>query len=137
LLLQHPQIDIHLRDNNGDSHIKTASDNHHHEIMKLLIQKGANCEKWREWGGFPTLKLRAAKTCEILRSWRSFLPVWTPRNHRVYPTEFKHLAILCVLLFKRLEIKFETFIPKDIKRVLIMYVATEWRKKKEKLLTHD
>ena len=93
------------------------------KIMKLLIRHGANTFGWQKWGA-ESREL----VIPIMVKWRSYLPEWSIFTHEVYPQEFKDLATTCMCVWNRLNITRGYKISRDIKRMLIMYIAKDWRR---------
>jgi len=101
------------------------------EKIKSLLSNGANCTGWQNWKfSYTTLAKNQLITTQILSKWRSYLPKWSIFNHKkFYPKEFEDLTITCMIVWNRLETMHSLRICKDIKCLLIKYVANNWRKK--------
>ena len=128
LLVEHKSIDLDLKDGDGESALSTSFCWSKHELVKLLLSKGAKVEDWKNWFGVGSKEERQ-ETRETMCSWRSYLPSpWYFKTHvKCYPQEFKDLAIVCMMVWSKLEKQFKKPIPKDIKFLLIEYVAVDWR----------
>jgi len=129
LLLRHKDIDIKLKSRHSKTSTMLAAQLCFNKILKMLIQHGANCNgllKWvfREW----CLKDTKKKTIEILTNWKSYLPEWCIKTHKYYPKEFETLVVCCCCVFNRLNKTINACISKDIRLLLIEYVAEDWKK---------
>ena len=131
LLLRHGKVNINQHNNYGNTAIYEAATHYYprnSRTIKLLIKHGANCQDWKNW----TNVTRATR--ELLSSWRFFLPKpWSIFNHKIYPQEFNKIALNCLLVFKRIEKNIGIVIGRDMKRMLIRYIAINWRNKVDEL----
>jgi len=140
VLLQRKDIDINLKKHRGWSPLRRSYYEERIEQIKLLLSHGASTEGWDNWSWLSSRisslnadGLRPREHLKIMINWRSYLPKWKTWNYRFYPQEFKDLALNCMKMWNRLEKMFYLNIPKDMKRLLIEYVADGWREKKESL----
>ena len=130
MLVLHKSIQINQKDEYGYSALYYAFRKNQVECCKILLENGADCSEWREWKFKGTEEQK--EMIELFKSWRKYLiKPWKPKIHCKYPDEFNDLAFNCMLVWNRLEIMFGFKIPKDIKRLLIEYVADWFREIKD------
>ena len=118
------------------------------ECLELLLKRGETCcENWQEWKSVDTdfirhyckfadyevyedvVKTIKEDTHKVMTKWRSFLPEWSIYTHKLYPSEFKKIVKTCLNLWNRLKKNWKIQICKDIRHLLINYVAKTWREK--------
>ena len=116
LLLDNETINVNLQDSSGDSALICASENNYIEIVELLLAKGAIIK-------IPANNNYSNYINGVLTNWKTYLPKWNRfKTYRYYPKEFKDIAIQWLLICKR-----KNFVSKDIKLLMIEYLAESWK----------
>jgi len=131
ILSKSKNFDINYKNKHGQTPLCQAYELAHIKLMEILLSNGAVCVDWKSWlpKWIPDKK-RQVKAKEIMSRWRSYLPEWSLFNHKMfYPKEFEDLAITCMIVWNRLETMHSLRIYKDIKCLLVKYIANNWRKK--------
>ena len=114
LLLEHKNINVHLQDNYGKTVLLWASRFENIEIIKLLLAKGAT---------IPSKFSYSNDMNEVLTNWKTYLPKWDRfKTYKYYPKEFNEIIIQWLLICKR-----KNFVSKDIKLLMIEYLAESWK----------
>ncbi len=114
LLLEHESININLQNNYGDTALMWASKKGYVEITKLLLNNGAIV---------PSNASYSDDINEVLTNWKTYLPKWNRfKTYKYYPKEFNNIAMLWLLICKR-----KNFVSKDIKLLMIEYLAESWK----------
>ena len=125
LLLQVPEINVNILNNDGDSALQICCGEIDFECIKMLLTMGADTRDWKTWVFYNEAKddfIMYNEAVKIMRKWRSCLPEWSIFTHKLYPLEFEELAVLCIMCLNKLQF------CKDIRLLLIKYVAKDWRK---------
>ena len=86
----------------------------------------ATAEKWYV---IKTLSRAEKKTAERMTAagYKIYLPLWSIRNHYLYPKEWNIKCVNYLLLFKKINNNNNNIIPKDIKYMLIEYIYEIWK----------
>jgi hypothetical protein len=95
--------------------------------IKVLFKYGINEEDCVNLGQL--LRISTQEILSLYQRRRHYLPTWTPKMQRRYPQEFHDIAVKGLSLFKRLNERTNAKICPDMRRLLISYVADEWKKK--------
>ena len=56
------------------------------------------------------------------------MPEWTIKNHDLYPLHIQNIVFTCLCVFNKLNTTINARISKDIRLLLIKYVARNWEK---------
>ncbi len=116
LLLEHEDINVNLQDSDENTALTWASWNGHIEIIILLLGKGATTI-------IPVNNYYSDDMNKVLTNWKTYLPRWNRfKTCKYYPKEFKEIATLWLLICKR-----KNFVSKDIKLLMIEYLAESWK----------
>ena len=121
-IIKHPKIDakyLSLKSARGVSTLEIVYCFTFSKCMKLLIARGADTSNWTEWN--VRISRSAIESSKIMISWRSYLPIWTVLNHKVYPNEFDDILLICYSNWKQFNV------CKDIRMLLTKYIARNWR----------
>lgn len=87
------------------------------KICKLLLSYGANPSLVTDCYFSPEIKL-------VFKNWKTYLPPWSRFNAcKFYPVAFTVIALEWLLCCKRLNV-----FPKDIRYLMIEYIAEEWKR---------
>jgi len=121
------------------------------KFIPLIIKHGFFSQNWKKWiktrksivipiqyqGQIdfnanivrnPSQKeIQRQNACKMLENWRSYLPQWSIRNHSKFPIEFNHRVFKIICVFNRLNKTQNTQISKDMKIMLIKYIAMNWK----------
>ncbi len=103
------------------------------EIVKMLIKKGASVKGWKDWSLSGSVSYRTLKFCNddyielqllgsVMKNWILYLSDWTIHTYSLYPAKINNALVYKLMLFNRLE-SVEKKIPKDVKMLLLTYVA--------------
>ncbi len=115
LLLNIEIININIQDNTGQTALVIASRKGNIDVVKLLLGKGATI--------ISESNRYSKKINEVLTNWKIYLPRWNRfKTYRYYPKEFKNIVILWLLICKR-----KNFVSKDIRLLMIEYLAESWK----------
>ncbi len=114
LLLNIEIININIQDNTGQTALVIASRKGNIDVVELLLSKGATVP----------LKNNYSKDInEVLTNWKIYLPRWNRFDtYKYYPKEFNDIVMLWLLICKR-----KNFVSKDIKLLMIEYLAESWK----------
>ena len=114
LLLNIENINVNLENNCGITAMMHASENGRIEIVKLLLSKGATVSVKYDYSD---------DINEVLTNWKTYLPRWNRfKTYKYYPKEFNEIVMLWLLICKR-----KNFVSKDIKLLMIEYLAESWK----------
>lgn len=114
-LLNHNNIKIDIQNNAGYTALAAAIKCCNVKIIKLLLTYGATIPN--------PLSCHHKDIRQLLENWRTYLPRWNRfRSYNYYPTEFNRIAFAWLLCCKRLKV-----FPKDIRYLMIEYVAEAWK----------
>ncbi len=114
LLLNIETININLQNCIGSTALIYTSLKDNIEIVELLLAKGATNAVNSNYSN---------DINEVLSNWKTYLPKWNRfKTYRYYPKEFNDIAMLWLLICKR-----KNFISKDIKLLMIEYLAESWK----------
>ncbi len=108
---------VNLQNKNGVIALLWASKKGNIEIVKLLLGKGVIV---------PSTSFYTSDSNDInnvLTNWKTYLPRWNRfKTYKYYPKEFKEIAIQWLLICKR-----KNFVSKDIRLLMIEYLAESWK----------
>ena len=114
LLLNAETINVNLQNDRGGTALIYASRPGNIEVVELLLAKGA---------AVPLKYCYSDDINEVLTNWKTYLPRWDRfKTFRYYPKEFQNIATLWLLICKR-----KNFVSKDIKLLMIEYLAESWK----------
>ena len=125
-LLKRFDINVFIQDSNSKNALQLAYEKGHYKCLGPLLKYGhLSCKNWKYWYG-PEEKIK--KTITIMKHWRSFLPEWSYHTHKRYSKEFKNIVITFLCILNQLEKRWKIKFYKDIRHLLIQYIAKKWRK---------
>lgn len=132
LLLESPEININICTKDSESVLQIFFEFGDLECMELLLARGCNVSKWENWNRDESSRLTRighTQAESMMLRWRSYLPEWSIFTLQLYPLEFHKLAFKCICAWNRLNKIYNIFICKDIRYLLITYIAKNWRKR--------
>ena len=128
LLLDHQDIVVDIKDNDGWTPLTYAFINNKPENAKLLIAKGADgahaCKILLEWG---TQKINN-ETKQVFENWKQYLPEWTMWNHHCFPEDFKKIVVVWLLVVAKQKY-IRKCINKDMRRHMVQFIAAAYKNK--------
>ncbi len=114
LLLTNKTINVNLQNKHGWTALIWASKYNYIEIVKLLLNNGATTAVNSNYSDDMN---------KVLTDWKTYLPRWNRfKTYKYYPKEFKNIVMLWLLICKR-----KNFVNKDIKLLMIEYLAESWK----------
>lgn len=115
LLLTRPDIQVNLKCRWKSTALLKAAVRGHTKIVELLLAHGASV--------CVTDIIFTLEINRILDNWKTYLPKWNRfKTCKYYPREFNKLALAWLLCCKRLKV-----FPKDIRYLMIEYIAVAWK----------
>ncbi len=114
LLLNVENINVNLQNSYKATALTSASIFRRIKIIKLLLSKGTTV---------PSKFSYSNDINEVLANWKTYLPRWNRfKTFKYYPEEFKDIVMLWLLICKR-----KNLVSKDIKLLMIEYLAESWK----------
>lgn len=99
--------------------------------VERLLRLGYDISGWNDW----LVSERVPKNYSIALGYmftyyKKFLPDWSPQTHKNFPREFRDIAVNMLVLFKRLNVKKNTEVCPDMRKMLLKYAAHFWRRRR-------
>ncbi len=127
LLLEVEGLDFNIQDNSENNSLILASMYGRSITVKMLISKGANSANPLDPNKYKDGEFNRVGIFDILTNWKMFLPRFNIlKNYKYYPSYFFSIAKVWLLVCKRKKKEFQ--INKDIRILLLTYIAESWKR---------